>query len=53
MATAWPGQGPGWVGQILCWSRVLKQTEIAALHAMHDRLHRFVQRDPSLEDGAK
>ena len=29
----WPGQGPGWVGQILCWSRVLKQTEIAALHA--------------------
>jgi hypothetical protein len=26
--------------------------EIAELHAMHDRLHRFVQRDPTLNDGA-
>lgn len=31
----------------------VRPSEIAALHAMHDRLHRFVQRDPSLEDGAK
>lgn len=26
--------------------------EIAELHVMHDRLHRFVQRDPTLNDGA-